>query len=960
MSHTLCYTQMITGLIFGTSECFLLMVMAYDRYIAISSPLHYMLIMNRTNKYQKHVYIIQYLAYDGIERNYAPKNVEFGIKLVTISSITMHSPNKYSRQQFPPTEHKAQAVMCTIPDPSQFPLKYHQRGELIIGAIVSQFGCLFEDISFDAHPKTKLIDELIPVPKNYQHVLSMVFAVKEINENKKILPNVSLGFHIYDSYLDARLTHQNTLKLLSTQEQIVPNFKCDKHQHLIAIIGGLESEISLHMATQSGIYKIPQIAYCAFAPAINVKMQLPSFYRVVPNEAHQYRGIVRLLQHFQWTWVGIVAMDDDNGEEFVRTMRKMLTKHGLCIAFSKKILALSELQETIDLSNPHEPEILSLFYSEVRVYVLNAEFQATTGLRWLLSVYTILEGTTETTIGKVWIMTAQWDFSTLAIHKDFDIQVFHGALSFSLHSNKVPGFSEFLWYLHPESQKGDDFIRIFWEQAFDCLFSESEEGKESRKICTGHERLENLPGTIFEMSMTGQSYSIYNAVHAVAHALQKMSSYRPKHRTMESLPIPLPIQLHPFLRSISFNNSAGDTISFDEEGELADGSFDLINWVTFPNQSFLKVKAGRMDPWAFPEKEFTINEEVITWHSTFNQVMPLALCNDHCYPGYSRKKKEGKPFCCYDCDPCPEGKFSYQKDMDDCLKCPKDQFPNRNQDQCLPKDLHFLSFTEPLGIVLSFLALSFSLLTALVFRIFMKNHDTPIVKANNRDLTYSLLVSLLLCFLCSLLFIGQPQKMTCYLRQTSFGLVFSVAVSCVLAKTITVVLAFMATKPGSRMRKWVGKRLANFIILGCSLIQATICAVWLCTASPFPDLDMDSLTEEIIVECNEGSISMFYYVLGYLGFLATVSFTMAFQARKLPDSFNEAKFITFSMLVFCSVWLSFIPPYLSTKGKSTVAVEIFSILASSAGLLGCIFFPKCYIILLRPELNSKDQLIRRN
>lgn len=73
------------------------------------------------------------------------------------------------------------------------------------------------------------------------------------------------------------------------------------------------------------------------------------------------------------------------------------------------------------------------------------------------------------------------------------------------------------------------------------------------------------------------------------------------------------------MKSISFNNSAGDTVSFDEESELA-GGFDLINWVIFPNQSFLRVKTGMMDAQAPPGQEFTINDDAITWHDTFNQV----------------------------------------------------------------------------------------------------------------------------------------------------------------------------------------------------------------------------------------------------------------------------------------------------------------------------------------------------
>ncbi|CAH2299353.1 vomeronasal type-2 receptor 26-like [Pelobates cultripes] len=299
-----------------------------------------------------------------------------------------------------------------------------------------------------------------------------------------------------------------------------------------------------------------------------------------------------------------------------------------------------------------------------------------------------------------------------------------------------------------------------------------------------------------------------------------------------------------------------------------------------------------------------------------------------------------------------------ESDSEECIKCTEDKWPNEWKDQCIPKMVEFLSYNDDIiSVAFSFITLLLFLITIVVLVIFHLFKDTAIVKANNKNLSFILLVSIMMSYLCVFLFLGRPVDITCMLRQCTFAIIFSTAISCVLGKTAMIYIAFKASKPGSAWRKWVSVKVSNSVVLIFSSIQVIINITWLIILPPFQELDKHSYPGKIIVQCNEGSVIAFYSVLGYMGFLAAVSFILAFLARRLPDSFNEAKYITFSMLVFCSVWIAMIPAYLSTKGKYMVAVEIFAILTSSAGLLGCIFFPKCYLILFRPEINTKAYLL---
>ncbi|XP_058038468.1 vomeronasal type-2 receptor 116-like [Ahaetulla prasina] len=717
---------------------------------------------------------------------------------------------------------------------------------------------------------------------NYQHTLALAFAVNEINEHAGILPNITLGFHIATDNHEETTTYQLAMEFLSTKDKFIPNYKCNDQTHTIAVIGGPRSRTCLNMATSLCNYKFPQITYGS-APLMNDEIAALFVKWMFPFEEHQFNGILHLLLHFGWTWVGKVCFVEEEKERFIQNSLSMFTERGICFDFIDSIPQIMYGNLAAEMVEEADKLHKVIMRSTVVAVILNAEITGLVTLRLMIYVLDS-DDIPKQRKAKIWIMTAQMEFTSIQIQRQLPIAFLHGALSFAIHSKELTGFQEFIQKRNPNLENEDGFIRDFWKDAFECSFSTAITDGNADRTCTGEEKLESLSQSIFEVSTTGHSYSIYNAVYVMAHALRQLYSSQFKY---------------------------GERINERRWKFFLQSPWQCLNMLRLYNlvmKNLDKLLGLPEKKWRTEEKQSCQNKEL---------------------------------------------------DLDDCCSCPENQYPNKKQDSCFPKRITYLSYQDPLGGSLAIIAVFFSVMSILVLGIFIKNQDTPIVKANNRNLTYILLIALLLSFLCTLLFIGQPDQVKCLMRQTAFGITFSIALSCILGKTTIVVLAFMATKPGSKIRKWVGKELAISIVLSCSLIQFCICMLWLAISPPFPDSDLHSMAEEIVLQCNEGSTTMFYTLLGFMGFLTVVSFKVAFLARNLPDSFNEAKFITFSMLVFCSVWVSFVPTYLSTKGKYVVVVEIFSILASAAGLLGCIFSPKCYIITLRPDLNIKKQLTKK-
>uniref|UniRef100_A0A8C9UX76 Olfactory receptor C family, r1 n=1 Tax=Scleropages formosus TaxID=113540 RepID=A0A8C9UX76_SCLFO len=808
-----------------------------------------------------------------------------------------------------------------------------QDGDVLLGGLFPLYNQpVLQDVTYTRPPE--VINCISFQARPLRWAMAMVFAVEQINRDPWLLPGVSLGYRILDSCSKHPWALGGGLSLVSGG-----GHNCSQVVGVPVIIGDASSTQSITLSTTLGPLGVPMVSYQASCACLSNRLQFPNFFRTIPSDFYQSRTMAQLVRRFGWTWVGAVAVNNDYGLLGVQVFSEEVKAAGVCLAFFETFS-----RETLASDLPRLVRVIR--ESEARVVIIFA---------WYTDAGALLAELARCNVtNRVFLASEAWSTSDSLLQDPALASIGRGVLGIAVRAAPIPGLEQYLRGVRPSQYPGSAVLRSLWEETFGC--SPSEAGHKLLPPCGGMETLQTVQSTFVDTSQLRITYNVYLAVYAVAHALHNLLAC-----SRESTPYRKPQcglgqnieprQLLHYLDKVHFTTQLGQDFYF--EGGDSQVVYDIVNWQASLDGLLQYTTVGHVEgPYLI------LNDSAIVWPSGRDTV-PQSICTEPCHPGTRKATRKGEPICCFDCLPCADGEISNSTGAVHCDRCPPAFWSNAHHNECIARQVDFLSFDDSMGITLMGVSVSGAFVTVAVGAVFLYHRHTPLVRANNSELSFMLLLALALCFLCALLFVGRPSPWSCKAQHLAFGVSFVLCLSCILVKTIVVVMAFRSTRPGAHAVKWFGLVQQRASVLFFTCIQAAICTAWLSLSPPHPHTNTGLQGSKVILECTVGSALGFGCVLGYIGLLAAVCFLLAFLARKLPDNFNEAKFITFSMLIFCAVWVAFVPAYVSSPGRYTVAVEIFAILASASGLLFCIFAPKCYIIVLMPENNTKKFLMGR-
>ncbi|XP_029800083.1 metabotropic glutamate receptor 4 isoform X5 [Suricata suricatta] len=543
------------------------------------------------------------------------------------------------------------------------------------------------------------------------------------------------------------------------------------------------------------------------------------------------------------------------------------------------------------------------------------------------------------------VRALKWNYvSTLASEGSYG----ESGVEAFIQKSREDGFDRYFSSRTLDNNRRNIWFAEFWEDNFHCKLSRHALKKGSHvKKCTNRERI----GQDSAYEQEGKVQFVIDAVYAMGHALHAM------HRDLCPGRVGLcprmdPVdgtQLLKYIRNVNFSGIAGNPVTFNENGD-APGRYDIYQYQLRNGSAEYKVIGSWTD-------HLHLRIERMHWPGS-GQQLPRSICSLPCQPGERKKTVKGIP-CCWHCEPCTG--YQYQVDRYTCKTCPYDMRPTENRTGCRPIPIIKLEWDSPWAVLPLFLAVVGIAATLFVVVTFVRYNDTPIVKASGRELSYVLLAGIFLCYATTFLMIAEPDLGTCSLRRIFLGLGMSISYAALLTKTNRIYRIFEQGKRSVSAPRFISPASQLAITFSLISLQLLGICVWFVVDPSHSVVDfqdqrtLDPRFARGVLKCDISDLSLIC-LLGYSMLLMVTCTVYAIKTRGVPETFNEAKPIGFTMYTTCIVWLAFIPIFFGTSQSAdklyiqTTTLTV-SVSLSASVSLGMLYMPKVYIILFHPEQN---------
>uniref|UniRef100_A0A8C4E315 Glutamate receptor, metabotropic 4 n=1 Tax=Dicentrarchus labrax TaxID=13489 RepID=A0A8C4E315_DICLA len=449
----------------------------------------------------------------------------------------------------------------------------------------------------------------------------------------------------------------------------------------------------------------------------------------------------------------------------------------------------------------------------------------------------------------------------------------------------------------------------------------------------------------------GKVQFVIDAVYAMAHALHNM------HQELCPGKVGLCAKMDPIngthllkhIRRLNFAGIAGNPVLFNENGD-APGRYEIYQYQIRNRTAEYKIIGHWTD-------QLHLNVRSMQWPGGVRQI-PSSICSQPCQPGERKKIVKGIP-CCWHCERC-DG-YQYQADTYTCKMCRFDLRPNENHTGCVPIPIVKLEWSSPWAVIPVLIAVVGIMATVFVVVTFIRYNDTPIVKASGRELSYVLLTGIFLCYATTFLMISTPDVGICSLRRIFLGLGMSISYAALLTKTNRIYRIFEQGSMSVSAPRFISPASQLVITFTLASVQLLGVCIWFGVDPSKAIIDFeDQRTSNPtmargVLKCDISDLSLIC-LLGYSMLLMVTCTVYAIKTRGVPETFNEAKPIGFTMYTTCIIWLAFIPIFFGTS-QSTEKMYIqtttltISVSLSASVSLGLLYMPKVYVVLFHPEQN---------